>query len=197
MTMDYSSLLVDAGEYAGRNDIAQHFDRFLRLAEAKLNRALRVADMEKTADLALVDGDAELPADLLHARAVLLPGGTVLNSVSLQVLSSRYSTGGWPRGYAVVGKTLTVRPKWSGNASLTYYAAIPHLSVQNPTNWLIEKAPDVYLYGVVEEIAIWEKDAAKVAAAQSQRVNAMAGLSMLDERQRWGNGRISVEGATP
>ena len=197
MISDYASLLIDAAEYSGREDIAQHFDRFLRFAEAKLNRVLRVADMEKQGDVALIDGGADLPADFLHVREVLLPHGTTLNAVSLPVLSSRYSTGGWPRGYAVVGKSLSVRPKWSGNVSLVSYAAIPPLTVQNPTNWLIEKAPDVYLYGVVEEIAIWEKDAAKVAAAQGQRVTAMSGLSLLDERQRWGNARISIGGPTP
>lgn len=194
---DYATLLLDAGEYAGRTDFAQHFDRFLRFAEAKLNRVLRVADMEKPATIALLNGDATLPTDFLHVREVVLPHGTILNSVSLQVLSSRYATGGWPQGYAVVGNTLSVRPKWTGNASVTYYAAIPPLTLQNPTNWLSTKAPDVYLYAVVEEIAIWAKDAAAAAAAQGQRVNAMSGLSLLDERQRWGNGRIVIGGQTP
>jgi len=194
MSTDYASLLVDAGEYAGRDDIAQHYDRFLRLAEAKLNRVLRVAEMEVQGDLALIDGDGALPDDFLHVREVQLPNGAVLNAVALQKLAG---TGGWPRGYAIVGRKLSLRPKWTGNIALTYYAAIPPLTLQAPTNWLIEKAPDVYLYGVAEEIAIWSRNADQVAAAQSLRVQAMQGLSLLDERLRWGNSAISIGGPTP
>lgn len=195
---DYASLLIEAGEYSGRTDIAQHFDRFLRLAEAKLNRTLRVADMEAVEIVSLVEGDGQLPADFLDARDVVYPPNRPLRSVSLQVLSARYGVaGGIPQGYAIIGKTISVRPKWSGDLSLTYYASIPPLTMQNPTNWLLGKAPDVYLYGVVEEIAIWTRDAAQVQAAQGLRVQAMAGLSLLDQRQRWGNARISIGGPTP
>ena len=195
---DYASLLIEAGEYSGRTDIAQHFDRFLRLAEAKLNRALRVADMEAVESVSLVEGDGQLPADFLEARDVVYPPNRPLRSVSLQVLSGRYGVaGGVPQGYAIIGKTISVRPKWSGDLSITYYAAIPPLTMQNPTNWLLAKAPDVYLYGVVEEIAIWTRDVAQVQAAQGLRVQAMAGLSLLDQRQRWSNSRISIGGPTP
>lgn len=194
MSTDYATLLVDAGEYAGRDDIAQHFDRFLRLAEGKLNRVLRVAEMEVQDSLALTDGDGTLPDDFLHVREVLLPNGSVLNAVALQQLAG---AGGWPRGYAIVGRKLSLRPKWSGTISLTYYAAIPPLTPQAPTNWLLAKAPDVYLYGVVEEIAIWSRSADQASAAQSLRVQAMQGLSLLDERLRWGNSSISIGGPTP
>lgn len=194
---DYASLLIDAGEYAGRDDFAQHFDRFLRLAEAKLNRTLRVADMEKQETISLVEGDAPLPADFLEARDVVYPPNRPLRSVSLQVLSARYSCGGVPQGYAVVGDTISVRPKWTGDIALTYYGAIPPLTMQSPTNWLLTKAPDVYLYAVGEEIGIWARDAAQVSAAQGLRVQAMSGLTLLDQRRRWSNGRISIGGATP
>ncbi|MGD9476964.1 phage adaptor protein [Shinella sp. G-2] len=195
---DYACLLLEAGDYSGRADIAQHFDRFLRLAEAKLNRALRVGEMEVEADLSVIDGAAALPADFLEARAVLHPSGRPLRAVSLPVLSARQDTaGGIPDAYAIIGSTLSVRPRWSGDLALTYYGAIPPLTRQNPTNWLLATAPDVYLYALCEEIGIRERDPAKVAGAQGLRVQAMAGLSLLDERRRWGNARLSTGGLTP
>jgi hypothetical protein len=198
MSQDYASLLVDAGEYSARSDIAQHFDRFLRFAEAKLNRALRLGEMEVQADLALTNGDGTLPDNFLEVREVLLAPNQSLRSIALSTLSARYGTGGGqPLGYAIVGNTLFARPKWSGNLSLVYYGAIPPLTRDNPTNWLLTKAPDVYLYSVVEEVAIWERAPDKVAAAQGMRVQAMAGLAQLDWRQRWGNSRISIGGPTP
>eukprot|EP01030_Chromulinospumella_sphaerica_P024339 gene24339-24414_t len=67
---DYASLLVDAGEYSGRNDIAHLFPRFIGLAELKLNRALRVAGMEVVGTVTLIAGSGPLPTDFLEAREV-------------------------------------------------------------------------------------------------------------------------------
>lgn len=80
---------------------------------------------------------------------------------------------------------------------ITYYARIPALTATDPSNWLIDKAPDVYLYGLVEEIAIWERDAAKAGAAETLKRQAIAGLGLADERLRWGNGEIAIGGPTP
>lgn len=198
MSSDYASLLIDAGEYSGRNDIAPHFDRFLRFAEAKFNRVLRVADMETVAMVTLASGDGTLPVGFLEAREVLMAPYYPLRAMSLQSLTARYgSFGGQPQGYYIVGNRLSARPTWDGDLTLTYYEAIPPLTPQNPTNWLITKAPDIYLYAIVEEVAIWEKAPDKVAAAQGLRTQAMAGLSLLDERSRWGNAQVTIEGPTP
>ncbi|MDX3929100.1 MAG: hypothetical protein QHC90_25280 [Shinella sp.] len=195
---DYASLLVDAGEYSGRDDVAHLFPRFVGLAEAKFNRALRVGDMEVIGTIALTEGDADLPDDFLEAREVLSACGRQLRAWSVQSLSDRFGPyGGPPAGYAIVGKRIMARPKASENITVIYYGKIPPLTPQSPTNWLLEKAPDVYLYGLVEEIAIWEREPAKVQAAQSLRVQAMQGLALLDERMRWGNSRVTVGGPTP
>jgi hypothetical protein len=198
MSADYASLLIDAGEYSGRSDIAQHFDRFLRFAEAKFNRTLRVSDMETEATVSLIDGDGNLPTDFLEAREVLMAPRYPLRAMSLQLLTSRYgSFGGQPKGYSVIGNRLSARPTWTGDLALTYYASIPALTIVNPTNWLLTKAPDVYLYAVVEEIATWANDMAKAATAQGQRIVAMSGLSLQDERARWGNAQVGLEWPTP
>lgn len=194
---DYASLLVDAGAYAGRDDIAQLFPRFVSLAEQKLNRVLRVADMEKAAMLALTEGEGTLPADFLEARQVLAPGKRVLRARPLAELTVLATSGGAPVGYAIVGDRIRVRPKGAAEVEITYYARIPALTAADPSNWMIDKAPDVYLYGLVEEIAIWERDAAKASAAETLKRQAMAGLGLADERLRWGNTESVIGGLTP
>jgi hypothetical protein len=194
---DYASLLVDAGEYSGRNDIAHLFPRFVALAELKFNRVLRVADMEKAAPLPLAEGEGTLPADFLEARQVVVLGSCVLRALPLAELAVLEASGGAPVGYAIVGDRIRVRPKGAGDIGLTYYAKIPALTAAAPTNWLIEKAPDVYLYGLVEEIALWERDAAKASAAETLKRQAMGGLGLADERLRWGNAEIVIGGLTP
>ncbi|MGT2444475.1 phage adaptor protein [Ensifer adhaerens] len=195
---DYASLLVDAGEYSGRNDIAHLFPRFIGLAEIKLNRFLRVADMEVEASVVVTNGAGTLPTDFLEAREVKNTDGLPIRAVSLQQLSESYAgRSGVPTGYAIVGSTINVRPFGDGDLTITYYGKIPWLTPANPTNWLLDKAPDAYLYALVEEIAIWERDADKAGAALQLKAQALSGLKIGDERARWGNGQVVVGGPTP
>lgn len=197
-TSDYSALLIDAGEYAGSNDWVQYFDRFLRLAEMKLNRVLRVSDMEVTAPLLLTNGDATLPSELLELREVKTASGRVLKAWARQALTEKYADyAGSPAGYAIVGNTLQARPRSDETLTLTYYEKIPPLTAIDNTNWLLAKASDVYLYAVAEEVGIWKKDSELVGAAQQLRVAAMTGLKLEDERRRWGNSQVVIGGLTP
>lgn len=195
---DYGSLLIDACEYAGRNDVAHIFARFVGLAEAKFNRMLRVGDMEKTADLVLIDGNADLPDDFLEVRSILAPNGSTLSAWSLTELQDRYrGFSGYPSGYAVVGNVLQARPAGSATLPMSYYAKIPPLTPAAPTNWLLEKAPDAYLYGVVEEIGIFGQNAELVAGARALKQDAIRGLKLTDERSRWANSQFVVGAFTP
>ncbi|MEI2296786.1 phage adaptor protein [Ensifer sp. MJa1] len=193
---DYAALLVDAGEYSGRNDIAHLFPRFVGLAELKLNRVLRLTDMEATAAISVVDGDAPLPDDYLDVRLVRTASGRPIHAVALQQLAES-SGAGAPPGYAIVGNRIKAFPPASSGLTMTYYRKIPALAAANPTNWLLTKAPDVYLYGLVEEIAIWERDGGKAGAAQQLKMAALAGLGIADERARWGDAEMKVGGVTP
>ncbi|SDP08500.1 hypothetical protein [Phyllobacterium sp. OV277] len=194
----YADLLVTAGEYSGRNDVAHLFSRFLGMAETKLNRRLRVGEMEQAAVVAVAFGAGSLPADFIEARSVSNPAGCVLRSLPLQVLMNRDRTRrGIPDAYAVQGRSIAVRPAWNGTLTVFYYAAIPPLRPANPSNWLLETAPDVYLYALVEEIAIWAKDAASASAAASFKEQAIKSLAVNDERARFGQNKVSIGGPTP
>lgn len=195
---DYASLLSDAADYSGVNDVAHVFPRLVQLAEAKFNRVLRVAEMETSGTITLVDGNGDLPADFLEARLVSAPDGRGLSAWSLSELDRRYgSYGGIPAGYSIVSNVMRVRPTSTGTIRIDYYGRIPSLTVSNPTNWLLQKAPDAYLYALVEEIATWKKDAEMVQAGRSLKELALRGLNLQDERARWGNSQVVIGGLTP
>lgn len=195
---DYASLLIDAGEYSGRNDVAHLFPRFIGLAELKLDRALRVREMEHKAAIAIADGEGPLPTDFLEARQMLSASGLPIRAVALQQLAVNAQAGaGSPLGYAIVGNRIKVSPGGDHGLTMAYYRKIPPLSASSPTNWLLEKAADVYLYALVEEIAVWERDAGKAGAAQELKLMALSGLKIGDERARWGDAQMTVGGVTP
>lgn len=195
---DYVALLINVGDYGGRSDIAQMFPMLVGLAEAKLNGLLRVADMETVATIAMTTGAADLPDDFLEARQVLAPSGDAISAWSISALTERYRNfGGMPAGYAVIGNQIQARPTSDGNLTLIYYAAIPPLTADNPVNWLLRKGPDVYLYALLEEVAIWQKDAANAQAVSALKDQAIKRLNLNDERSRWGNGQFVFGGIAP
>jgi len=177
--VNYSDLLVDAGEYSGRNDAAAIFPVLLRLAESKLNRNLRTAYQEATAVLPVVDGVANLPADFLEARAYI--AGDIRQT-----------------NFVISGNTVaSLGSPWSGNLTLTYYAKIPPLSYDNPTNWLLDLDYNVYLYALVCEICIWGKNPELYKAAEAMRDSAISTVMLNDENARWGRARVVNRDLTP
>jgi len=73
-------------KYVGRNDFANLFQRFVELAELKINRQIRVAEMESSAAVTVTDGVGPLPEDFLEARSVQTGSGRVIHSYSIQAL---------------------------------------------------------------------------------------------------------------
>ena len=110
--------------------------------------------MEATAAITVVEGDAPLPADFVEARQVLSASGRPIRAMALQQLAESNLAEACGRlGYAIVGNRIKPFPAGSYGLTMIYYRKIPPLTAENPVNWLLERAPDVYLYGLVEEIA--------------------------------------------
>lgn len=195
---DYTDLLIGVSDYTGRNDVTHLFGRFIKIAEARLNRRLRVGDMEAETQITTdANGEVALPADYLEMREVKNSSGRVLKSNSLNALTRAYGNrGGSADAYAIVGTTFHVKPKGAATFDITYYQDIPNLET-NSTNWLLTRAPDVYLYAAAMEVARWAGDAERFQAAQQLYDEATAQLIIDDERARFGNMQVRLSGATP
>jgi hypothetical protein len=176
--ISYSDLLIDVGEYTGRNDIAAVFPLLLRLAESKLNRNLRTAYQETAVPLPMVDGVATLPSDFLEARAYTADGATFSK-------------------FVISGDVITANDPWTGDLTLTYYAKLPPLGVDSPTNWLLSLDYNVYLYALAVEVGIWSKNAEMVQAASALRDSAISTVMLNDENARWGRARVVNRDLTP
>lgn len=195
---DYGSLLLDVSEYSGKPDIAHVFQRLISLAEAKLNRVLRVAEMETLGSVTLATGEGALPDDFLEMISLIGPNSYQVNAVSQAELYQRFQNyGGTPFGYSITGSAITLRPTTDGVASILYYAKIPPLTVASPTNWLLQKYPDIYLYALLEEVGIMSRDAEVTQAMSGMKDAAVQGLRINDERARWSNSKVVVRGLNP
>jgi hypothetical protein len=148
---------------------------------------LRVRDMETIATLTVTDGAATLPSDFLEAITVRNPGEVTysLQYVTPEFMADRYPTGQntvSPADYTIVGSTL-YSPI---DLELRYYARIPPL-VADGTNWLLQKAPNVYLYGCLSAYSAFDKDPEKYTGYRQLMNAALGGLNAADVNSRAGS----------
>ena len=71
---------------------------------------------------------------------------------------TRHRPNGPPQFYTLLAGKVRVMPAATGKLDLTYYARLPPLTEAQPTNWLITKAPEIYLYGALLEAMLFQKD---------------------------------------
>lgn len=170
---DYPSLVAAVEEYLARDDLQSYARIFVQQAEGRFNTDLKVVDMHvSTGALDLAAGSIALPADFIDWVAVewTPPAGSPQRPLMLRYVeadSPEFRTRHRPNGpaqfYTVLAGKVRVMPAAAGKLEMTYFGRIPPLTEAKPKNWLINKAPEVYLYGTLMEAALFQKDEAKSA----------------------------------
>ncbi|MBA5724403.1 hypothetical protein [Candidatus Liberibacter sp.] len=191
MANNYASLLIDASHYVEKSGFTCLFKDFLHRVEVKINRILRLREMEKQVFLPLNSGSAPLPDDYIEIIFLQDHTGKKLDHLPLSVSSKE------KKGYIITAHLICVAPISSEKVSLHYYGCIPPITEENPSNWLLQIAPDLYLYGLVEEIALWEQNADKASTAGALFQQILKTLQMNDNRSRWADANITLDGLTP
>lgn len=165
---NYPSLVAALEEYLARDDLQSYAPLFVQQAEGRFNTDLKVVDMHKsTGALDLAAGAITLPADFIDWVAVewTPPANSPQRPLMLRYVeadSPEFRTRHRPNGpaqfYTLLAGRVRVMPAATGKLELTYYSRIPALSDTQPTNWLIQKSPEIYLYGALLEAMLFQKD---------------------------------------
>lgn len=150
----YTELQDALASWLNRADLGQQIPDFISLAESTLNDVMRSSYMVASGTQAITAGRASLPSDALEivyvqvANAADQPLEQVTPQQLLMLRRARTRLAGNPKFFAVIGRDLLVTPSPSAATSLSfdYYAKIPSLGVNTPTNWLLNEAPHIYLY---------------------------------------------------
>lgn len=157
----YTGLQASVADFLNRADITAAIPDFIALAEAQINRRLRVRRMMVTATATVSTPGPAVPTDFLEAISLTLSTGQLLDSVSIGAMAeaNQYATGPVPSRYAVSGGNFVFGPAPTAalTAVLVYYAKLPPLAA-NATNWLLADHPDIYLYGALTQSGPYLKD---------------------------------------
>lgn len=170
----WEGLKAAVADWLGRDDLTERIPLFIRLAEKRMDRELRLRVMERRAVTAVQAGQRAVPLpwrreegrwdvflemrDLAWRRG----GGTASpqgwsGGRSLRYLPpdtyAEHRKEGVPRSYTIAGRDLFLlpAPDGPGELLLTYWAEVPPLGPSQPDNAVLLTAPDLYLYGALVE----------------------------------------------
>jgi hypothetical protein len=155
----YSDLKTTIANYLARSDLSTVIPDFIRLAEERLRRELRIRQMLVVATTTTTGGNSKigLPSDFLEMRDIHLDTNPV-TSISYKSPYDFYSTApttesGKPLFYTVLATEIQFAriPDTAYTVQMLYYAKPTLLSDSNASNVFLANCPDALLYGALAE----------------------------------------------
>lgn len=189
---NFTELKTAVADYLIREDdtaLAARLDDLVRLCEVRFNRRLRIESMIASESVTVTNDQASLPLGFKEARTVYVDANpnVALEYLTPFKLKERYNSpsAGLPCHYTIEGTNI-VLPEGSGaeTIELLYYRAFDGLSDANTANWMLDNAPDVYLYGTLQEAKPYLEDYEDLAIWASMYEAAITDLEDEDKRSK-------------
>jgi len=177
---------------------------FLKVVEGKINNALRTGDQSIRAQIYL-ERDNEyygLPSDWGGARDVeILHQGeqhgrtlTYLAPEEMNKLSRKNGGRNRHNYYTIIANQIQIAPPADSEIlEIVYYQRLPALEKDADANWLTEKNPDAYIFGLCTEISAFAKDVAGYETYKARFAESMIDITMEDQVQRWSGPALRVQ----
>ena len=171
----YDELKTAVANWLDRDDLADRIPEFIALAEARMNRVLRLRMMESkyTASTIASQRNYNLPASYVQMRNFQINTSpiTVLSYVTPGIYDRLWggSQVGTPRFYTIIANELQLGPIPGSvmTMEMLFYRKIAALSGTNTTEQMLTNNPDIYLYGALleaepfimndERVGLWAK----------------------------------------
>ncbi len=189
----YSDLQTTIAGYLARSDLTTQIPDFIRLAETRLRRDLRIRQMLKSVTTSTVAADStvELPSDFLEVRDLVINGSPPqpLNYASPSAFSRNTRTweSGKPLDYTVLANDFQLAPIPDAvyTVKMLYFAAPPFLSDTNTSNVFLANTPDVLLYGALLEAEPYLMNDARINTWGTMFDRALASITRSDEQGQY------------
>jgi hypothetical protein len=164
----YDELKTAVASWLHRTDLTSVIPDFIMLAEERMNRTLRVRQMEAAlAETDIEDGNLiAQPDGMVGVKTLWVPNyeASPLKPQTYEFVVAN-DTETYPTHWAWVGESLYFNG--TGSVQGVYYTQIPALSDTATTNWLLTAHPSLYLRGSLLEAAIYTRDPEGVAFCQA------------------------------
>jgi hypothetical protein len=201
---NYSDLQTTIASYLARSDLTAMIPDFIRLAETRLRRELRIRQMLKVVTTTTTAGDStvELPSDFLQMRDMHLgtnPAATLeYQSPSALFRNSRTTESGLPRQYTVLAQEfqLSPVPDSAYTVNLLYYSAPVFMSSSVASNAFMAICPDLLLYASLGEAEPYLMNDGRLQVWATLYDRGLNALTVSDDQGEYAGSPISISIAT-
>ena len=196
----YSELKTAIANYLARTDLTDQIPDFIRFAEIRLRRELRIRQMLKTVTSSTTGGDStvELPSDFLEIRDFLVVSNPVqpltYSSPAVFSRNTRSTQSGLPLDYTILATEFQLAPipDSTYTVKLLYYFAPTFLGDSNQSNAFMVNAPDALLYAALLEAEPYIMNDARVNTWGGMYDRAISTLTKSDESSQYSGVPLSM-----
>lgn len=196
MSLDtFTNLKTSIADWLNRSDLTSVIPDFITMAEAKFNRDPRVQH-EVRITITVSAATYALPSDTKSVTSLYFDDGTRQGAIEIVppeqfaiIEGSRGTLTGAPRFAAISEDSATLLlspvPDQSYTVQMIYEAKLTALSSGSPSNWLLSKHPDIYLFGTLLESAPYLKDDQRLPVWATELENRLTALGQLATHRRF------------
>jgi len=196
---NYTELQKSIANWADRDDMGPFIPDFVALCEARFNRELRLRSMEQKEYADTVGGQANyaLPTNFLQMREFRLnQNPTVsLQYVSPEIYEAWNLGSGQPKWYTIIANEIRIGPVPAGvyEMEMLFWRKFPNLGGSITSNWMLQNAPDVYLYGSLMEMEPFLHNDARIAVWLAGYQKAISDIQLQDDKDRHSGSALTVQ----
>lgn len=206
---NYSELQTAVANWLDRDDLTDRIPEFIAMAEAKMNRNLRISLMENVSTAITMTGgtrEYSLPSGysgMIEFHLTTNPV-TPLSYLSPEMMNRVWagSTKGKPQAYTIFSNDGTRKIKFGPSpdsaytTSMLYYKKIPNLSASNTTEVMLTENPDIYVYGALLEAEPFLMNDGRINTWATLLKSAAADLQNRDTYDRHSGSELRVMNTT-
>ena len=200
MALDtYDGLKTSIANWSDRDDLDNFIPDFIHLTEARFNRELRLRSMEQSQYAMTVGGQTNyaLPLHYLQMREFRINQEPTisLRYVSPEIYESWSLGSGIPAFYTIIANEIRIGPAPAGEyeMEMLFWRKFPALTDAAPVNWMLQNAPDVYLYGALLELEPFIQNDARLAVWAAGYTKAIDSIQEADDRDRHSGSALTVQ----
>lgn len=189
----YSALKTTVASYLARSDLTAMIPDFIRLAELRLHRDLRIRQMLTVAQASTTGGVSTvgIPSDFLEMRDIHVVANPI-RTLSYEAPNSFYrntrsTESGVPNAYTVLADDMQFAPTPDSAyvLQMLYYAKPPVLSDTNASNVFLLNTPDALLYGALGEAEPYLMNDARLQIWAALYDRAVNSISVADQSSEY------------
>lgn len=197
---NYNELQAEVTDLLNRGDLAAKVPSWIVLVEKELQRILEGWQMRVEQPVTFdTSGRLALPTGFVRPVSLTLETDLAKGPIGLttyerlQVYRGQ-QTSGIPQYAAVVASELVLAPvsdsQTTYTGTLIFDIQIQPLSADNPTNWVLENHPDLYLYGACVHSAPYLKNEERLSMWQGFYKDILGQIKIDRDRREFGGNTL-------